>query len=88
MLSEYLDLELPPDACEHIEQHLTGCTPCVDFVESLRKTIDLCRSYEPETVPDPLSAEARGQLETAWRRVGFSVSPKRQITSGGKDPRE
>jgi len=42
MLSAYLDLELPPDACAEVEQHIAGCAPCVDFVESLRRTIALC----------------------------------------------
>ena len=33
LLSQYLDLELPPDACEKIEAHIAGCSPCVDFTE-------------------------------------------------------
>jgi len=69
MLSEYLDLELPPEACQHIEQHLAGCSPCVEFVESLRKTVALCRGYEPAAMPAPLSAEAREELEAAWRKM-------------------
>ena len=28
-LSEYLDAELPPDACADIEAHIAGCAPCV-----------------------------------------------------------
>jgi predicted anti-sigma-YlaC factor YlaD len=73
LLSEYLDLELPPDACEHIEEHLRGCPPCVDFAESLRKTVDLCRQYTPETMPPPLSKSAQGELWSAWRKaVGHS----------------
>lgn len=69
LLSQYLDLELPPEACEHIEQHLAGCSPCVEFVESLRKTVELCRTYRPSTMPPPLSARARTELETAWRKM-------------------
>ena len=41
LLSEYLNLELPPDACQEIEAHLAGCPPCIEFAESLRKTVDL-----------------------------------------------
>jgi RNA polymerase sigma-70 factor, ECF subfamily len=69
MLSEYLDFELPPQACAEIEQHLAGCAPCVEFVESLRKTIALCRTYQPKTMPAPLSAEARSELEQAWKSM-------------------
>jgi anti-sigma factor RsiW len=69
LLSQYLDLELPPEACREIESHLAGCTPCEEFVESLRKTVALCRSYSPETLPSPLGAEARADLEQAWRKM-------------------
>lgn len=69
MLSQYLDLELPPDACQEIEAHLKGCPPCIEFAESLRKTVEICRGYEPAEMPAPLSEEARASLESAWRRV-------------------
>ena len=69
LLSEYLDLELPPEACEQVEHHLAGCSPCEEFAESLRQTVALCRTYEPRTMPAPLSAEARDQLEKAWQRM-------------------
>ncbi len=74
LLSEYLDLELPPEACQEIERHIAGCSPCEEFVESLRKTVALCRSYQPKEMPAPLSAEARHQLEAAWRNMIASRS--------------
>ncbi len=69
LLSEYLDFELPPEACHQIENHLAGCSPCEEFAESLRKTVVLCRTYEPRSMPGPLSAEAREQLEQAWKKM-------------------
>jgi anti-sigma factor RsiW len=69
MLSEYLDFELPPEACAEIERHLAGCAPCIDFVESLRRTIALCRQYQPGEMPRPLTESARSGLEQAWRRM-------------------
>lgn len=69
MLSQYLDLELPPDACREIEKHLEGCPPCIEFKESLRKTISLCREYQPGEMPGPIGAAARRRLEDAWRRA-------------------
>jgi len=68
-LSEYLDLELPPDACREVEQHLEGCPPCIEFAESLRKTIDLCHRYEAKEMPAPLSEKAREDLQAAYRRM-------------------
>jgi predicted anti-sigma-YlaC factor YlaD len=69
LLSDYLDFELPPGACDEIEHHLAECSPCEEFAESLRKTVTLCRSFEPRTMPGPLSAEARAQLEQAWKKM-------------------
>jgi anti-sigma factor RsiW len=75
LLSEYLDLELPPEWCQEIEHHLAACPPCVEFVESLRKTVALCHSYEPSVIPGPLSAEARGELEKAWHKMLAAREP-------------
>jgi RNA polymerase sigma-70 factor (ECF subfamily) len=69
LLSDYLDFELPPDACKQIEQHLAGCSPCEEFAESLRKTVALCRTFEPRAMPGPLTAEAKAQLEDAWKKM-------------------
>ena len=38
-LSEYLDQELPGDLCERIDRHISGCPPCVEFVDSLKKSV-------------------------------------------------
>jgi len=69
LLSEYLNLELPPDACQEMEAHIAGCPPCIEFAESLRKTVDLCRHYEPSEVPEPLGQEAREKLLEAYRQM-------------------
>src|SRR5581483_10779492 len=68
-LSEYLNLELPPDACQAVEDHLTGCPPCIEFTESLRKTIELCRQYEPAELPKPLGNQARAELLRAYHTM-------------------
>lgn len=69
MLSDYVDLELPTEACGEVESHLADCPACVEFVESLRNTIALCHGYAPSTLPAPLSERARSELESAWRRM-------------------
>jgi anti-sigma factor RsiW len=69
VLSEYLDMELSPAACEELETHLEGCPPCIEFVESLRKSIDLCRHYSPAEMPKPLSEAARHELQEAYRKM-------------------
>lgn len=69
LLSEYLDVELPPEACQEIEAHIAGCPPCVEFADSLRKTVSLCRRYEPSEPPAPLKEEARTQLLDAYNKM-------------------
>ncbi|MFB3776627.1 MAG: anti-sigma factor [Bryobacteraceae bacterium] len=68
-LSAYLDGELTPEARRAMERHLCDCPPCIEFVESLRRTVDLCRRFEPDGAPGPLTAEARERLLAACRRM-------------------
>ena len=81
-LSEYLDLELPPDACEKIEQHLATCSPCIDFVDSLRKTVEMCRRFQPSQLPEPIGKQAREQLMAAYRKTLANNSEPRPSESG------
>jgi RNA polymerase sigma-70 factor (ECF subfamily) len=69
LLSEYLNLELPTDACQEIEAHLAGCPPCIEFAESLRKTVELCGHYQPSELPEPIGKNARQQLLDAYQRM-------------------
>ena len=84
LLSEYLDLELPPDACQEIEQHLAGCPPCIEFANSLRKTVEICRQYEPAEMPEPIEEGAREQLLAAYRKM---LAAKTGPGAGGRGPR-
>ncbi len=68
-LSAYIEEELTPEARRHLEEHLCGCPPCVEFVDSLRRTVELCRRFEPGDSPGPMTAEAREQLLTACRKM-------------------
>jgi hypothetical protein len=69
LLSDYLNLELPQEACQDIEVHIADCAPCIEFAESLRKTVDLCRRYQPAELPAPIGQEAKAQLLEAYRRM-------------------
>src|SRR5579863_10555877 len=69
LLSEYLNLELPPDACQEMEAHIAGCPPCIEFAESLRKTVELCRGYHAAELPEPMGKQAREQLLDAYQRM-------------------
>ena len=68
-LSEYLDAELPAATCEDIEKHIAGCEPCIEFVSSLKKSIDLCRGYKTGEQPGPLPDAVRTELLAAYKRM-------------------
>jgi RNA polymerase sigma-70 factor (ECF subfamily) len=69
ILSQYLDRELPEEICHDIDAHIAGCPPCVQFVESLRKTVGLCRSFQSSEAPGPLPDTARDELLAAYHRM-------------------
>jgi hypothetical protein len=62
-LSEYIDRELDPSVCRHIDSHMKGCKPCVAFINTLRKTVGVLKR-QPGAAP---SARLRAQLR---RRLG------------------
>ncbi len=69
LLSEYLDAELPADSCDEIEAHLKDCPPCLEFLESLRKTVELCRGFRPGELPGPLNEAVRRELWERYQRA-------------------
>lgn len=69
LLSEYLDAELPAESCDQIEAHLKDCPPCLEFLESLRRTIELCRGFRPGELPGPLSETVRSELRERYEKA-------------------
>lgn len=68
MLSQYLDHELPAADCEQLERHIRACAPCIEFIESLKKSVKLCREFGPDVEPPPLTPAIKEALERAYRR--------------------
>lgn len=61
-VSEYLDGELTPETCRAIEAHLEECPPCRACVESLKKTIAICRKVPCEAMPGDVRERLRKTL--------------------------
>lgn len=68
-LSAYLDGELAAEERRQIEEHLCDCPPCVEFIESLRRTVDLCHGFEPEGDPPPVKPELKQKLLEAFQKA-------------------
>ena len=68
-LSEYVDRELDARDCVELERHLSGCPPCIEFVESLRQSIRLCGQYGECEAPPAPGAEAMAALRQAFEKM-------------------
>jgi len=62
-ISEYLDGELDENICKQIEAHLSDCPECRNCINSLRKTIQLCKEGAQEEMP----ADIHERLKSALR---------------------
>jgi anti-sigma factor RsiW len=69
LLSEHLEQELPAESCEELERHIQDCAPCVEFVESLKKSIALGREYQPPVTAPPLAPTVKESLKEAYARM-------------------
>jgi len=68
LLSEYIDRELAPGTCEELDRHIQGCAPCVEFVESLRKSVALGRTYTPSVDAPPVPEALKAALRQAYAK--------------------
>jgi len=68
-LSDYFGGDLRQEDSVGVRNHLSGCGTCLAFADSLRRTIELCRAYEPGVKPQPLTPSARAELESAWQKA-------------------
>ena len=69
MLSEYLDEDLSAASCQELIEHMKDCPPCVRFLDSLQKTIELTKMAavsvaEQPPVPEELRVNLRKYYET------------------------
>ena len=68
-LSAYLDRELPLSTCGEMEEHLRDCPECVEFVDSLKRSIDLCRKFGAATPTEPVAPEKLDELRSAYDKM-------------------
>ena len=40
-LSDYIEQDIDPKICDHIDHHLESCPPCQAFIKRFRKTVEL-----------------------------------------------
>lgn len=65
-ISEYIDRELDDAICRKIDAHLKECPECRECLDSLRKTIELCRQASEEAVPEGFRKRLRAVLKECF----------------------
>ena len=66
-LGEYVDGDMPETEARAFEAHLDACPPCVAFVDTYRKTTNMCREKLAVTMPAELSISIMAFLRTRLR---------------------
>ena len=57
LLLAFLDGEMAPDEARHLQEHLRGCSPCEEFLQSYRATPGLCRRALEARMPAEVSSK-------------------------------
>ena len=55
LLMDYLEGELPSTRAAALETHLSGCSPCLAFLNTYRSTIQVSRQFTVEEIPPELT---------------------------------
>ena len=58
-LSEYIDGELDHVSCAEIEKHAENCVACFTCLETLKRTIAICKNVKNQPVPQEFSRKLK-----------------------------
>src|SRR5579863_9554398 len=81
VLSEFLDGTLPARNCRELRRHLKDCRPCIDYLETLRKTVRICQLYSGAPAPSPSPA-----VREAFREALSKIPPRRRTRTTMRKP--
>lgn len=63
-LSEYIDNELDDLTCRDIERHARECIRCQTCLETLKRSIELCRNADDKPVPKTFSLRLKEVIQS------------------------
>jgi hypothetical protein len=67
LLVDYLERRLPDEVQDRLEQHLSGCSTCVAYLESYQSTITLLGSLREVDLPPELRMRLQAFLDDRSR---------------------
>ena len=62
-LNDYLDPSTDPAMKCHLERHVSECPNCFVLVDTTKKTLQIYKGIEPQTIPDNVKARLWKALE-------------------------
>ena len=63
-LSEYIDGELDHATCAEIQKHAKDCVACFSCLETLKRTVALCKNVKDQQVPSDVSEKLKQFIES------------------------
>jgi len=67
-LSDYIDGDLQEQLCKELEAHLIDCPNCRVMLDSLNKTVSICREGAEEPVPEDIQKCLQAALAQKWAK--------------------
>ncbi|MCP3139192.1 anti-sigma factor family protein [Pyxidicoccus xibeiensis] len=64
LLLEYLDGQMSDEEARHLKEHLTGCSPCEEFLRTYRATSGLCKKALAARMPEEVSSKLKEFLRS------------------------
>ncbi len=80
-LAAYLERELPPEQLAEFERHMRLCPPCVRYLATYRKTIEMCRAAQEPPEHEPIPEELVRAILAA-RSKSSQAAPSPPSASG------
>ncbi|HBY64629.1 MAG TPA: anti-sigma factor [Solibacterales bacterium] len=78
-LNDFLDETADPESRKHLEQHVNECPNCWVVYDTTKKTIQVYKGMEAQTLPENLHSRLMRALERkAARRGATGASPQQQ----------
>ncbi len=78
-LNDYLDPSIDPETKRHLESHVAACPNCFVVVNTTKKTIQVYKGMEPQSVPEDLKSRLLAAVER-------KIAAKKKAQAGSDGP--
>lgn len=62
-LSEYIDREMDQATCDKVEAHIHDCEPCAACLDTLKRTVKMCKEVKDQDVPKRFSLKLKAAVK-------------------------